>query len=281
MLQSFVALGDSFTEGVGDPRPDGTMRGWADLVAEQLAMASSSGAAGNSARQCDQEQMRAPVSAFHYANLAIRGKLLGQIVDDQLDLALSMAPDLLTFAAGGNDILRPGVDLTGLMRLCDQVVARLVEHDITVVLFTGADPSDHLPMKRVIRSHGDRFCDGIRQIAQRRGAVLVDLWNETALRDLRYWDQDRLHLNSFGHRQVAARLLRELGVQFPLPWLEQPAPLPIPEHPILAQAEYYRGHVLPWVQRRLTGKSSGDDMEAKRPLLTPVAALSEQDNQAS
>lgn len=280
-IRSFVALGDSFTEGVGDPRPDGTMRGWADLVAEQLAIASGSNAAGDPGRLRVDGSKGEQGAAFHYANLAIRGKLLGQIVDDQLELALSMAPDLLTFAAGGNDILRPGVDLTGLMRLSDQVVARLVEHDIKVVLFTGADPSDHLPMKRVIRSHGDRFCDGIRQIAQRRGAVLVDLWNEAALRDLRYWDQDRLHLNAFGHQQVAARALRKLGVQFPSSWLEEPAPLPIPEHPIRAQAEYYRGHVLPWVQRRLTGKSSGDDMEAKRPLLTPVAALSEQDNQAS
>ena len=36
-ISSFLALGDSFTEGLDDWRPDGTPRGWADRVAEQLA----------------------------------------------------------------------------------------------------------------------------------------------------------------------------------------------------------------------------------------------------
>ncbi|MCA1943472.1 MAG: SGNH/GDSL hydrolase family protein, partial [Yonghaparkia sp.] len=31
-VQSYAAIGDSFTEGMGDERPDGTPRGWADLV---------------------------------------------------------------------------------------------------------------------------------------------------------------------------------------------------------------------------------------------------------
>ena len=38
-FRRYVALGDSFTEGVGDPdptRPNG-LRGWADRVAEHLA----------------------------------------------------------------------------------------------------------------------------------------------------------------------------------------------------------------------------------------------------
>ena len=36
----YVALGDSFTEGIGDPEPEspGGYRGWADRVAETLAV---------------------------------------------------------------------------------------------------------------------------------------------------------------------------------------------------------------------------------------------------
>ncbi len=264
-IKSYVAMGDSFTEGLGDPRCDASIRGWADLVAEQLAIPDGTDESIGAG-----DKSTAPL---HYANLAIRGKLLGQIVDDQLELALAMNPELITFAAGGNDILRPRADMTGLIRLADQVVARMVDRGISVVMFTGADPSEHLPMKRVIRSHGDRFCEGIRQIAQRRGTHLVDLWSEHALRDLRYWDQDRLHLNPVGHHQVAARVLRELGVGFPAAWLQEPAALPVTEHPILDQAEYYRGHVLPWVQRRLSGRSSGDDMAAKRPELSPLVSF--------
>ena len=57
----YVALGDSFTEGIGDPEPDspGGHRGWADRVAEVLSQ---------------------QVDDFAYANLAVRGKLIGQIV---------------------------------------------------------------------------------------------------------------------------------------------------------------------------------------------------------
>ena len=51
-FSSYVAIGDSFTEGVGDELPDGRVRGWADQVALGLALASPE-----------------PVT---YANLAIR-----------------------------------------------------------------------------------------------------------------------------------------------------------------------------------------------------------------
>ena len=37
MFHSYAAIGDSFTEGVGDELPDGTVRGWADFVALGLA----------------------------------------------------------------------------------------------------------------------------------------------------------------------------------------------------------------------------------------------------
>nr|BFE73131.1 hypothetical protein GCM10020092_064320 [Actinoplanes digitatis] len=56
----YVAIGDSFTEGMGDELPDGSVRGWADLVAAGLAA-----------------ELTGEVS---YANLAIRGRLLEPIV---------------------------------------------------------------------------------------------------------------------------------------------------------------------------------------------------------
>ncbi|MFK5098499.1 SGNH/GDSL hydrolase family protein, partial [Klebsiella pneumoniae] len=64
----YVAIGDSFTEGVGDERPDGTVRGWADLAAQGWA-----------------DAIGEPIQ---YANLAIRGKLVQPIVDEQLEPAL-------------------------------------------------------------------------------------------------------------------------------------------------------------------------------------------------
>src|SRR5215212_10018684 len=103
--RSFVAMGDSFTEGMDDPYPDGTYRGWADLVAARLAVDAGPG--------------------FGYANLAIRGRLLDQVINDQLDAALAMRPDLVSFAAGGNDVLRRKVDPQGLVSRMDGVIGRV------------------------------------------------------------------------------------------------------------------------------------------------------------
>src|SRR5512145_100241 len=106
----FVAIGDSFTEGVGDERPDGTLRGWADLVAASLAS-------------------RAP--GLQYANLAIRGRRFHRVLAEQVPAALEMNPDLVSFAAGGNDALRPGFDL-------DRMMSRL-DHTVQAFRESGAD----------------------------------------------------------------------------------------------------------------------------------------------
>ena len=111
----YVALGDSFTEGVGDPdptRPNG-LRGWADRVAEVLAQESDD---------------------FGYANLAIRGRKLGRIVEEQVDAAVALEPDLVTIHGGGNDVLRPRVDLDALARAYDDALGEgVAEGDIAVV----------------------------------------------------------------------------------------------------------------------------------------------------
>ncbi|GAA3075002.1 hypothetical protein GCM10020254_18660 [Streptomyces goshikiensis] len=87
---SFVAVGDSFTEGMSDGLPDGSYRGWADLLAARLAA-------------------REP--GFRYANLAVRGKLIGQIAGEQAPVAAGMGADLVTLVGGLNDALRPKVDM--------------------------------------------------------------------------------------------------------------------------------------------------------------------------
>src|SRR6476659_1232523 len=112
----FVALGDSFTEGVGDydSRFPNGVRGWADRVAEKLAKAQP---------------------GWKYANLAIRSKRLRHIVDEQLEPALGMRPTLVTLYAGGNDILDLKTDMSALMADYEQLVAALAGTGATVVLF--------------------------------------------------------------------------------------------------------------------------------------------------
>ncbi|GHF91025.1 MULTISPECIES: SGNH/GDSL hydrolase family protein [Amycolatopsis] len=251
MSKRLVTLGDSFTEGVGDDdaaAPNG-VRGWADRVAEQLA-----------AREPD----------FRYANLAIRGKLLPQVLADQLERALAMEPDLVTLYAGGNDLMRPKVDIDAMLVKYEAAVARIRATGARLVLFTGVDGVED-PLFRTIRGRVAIYNELVRGIAARHDALLVDLWSMRQLCDRRFWAPDRLHLNALGHTEVAIEVLRVLGVEHPLVKPE-PAPRAVlsPAARRSENLQWAREHALPWVRRRVKGESSGDAMAAKRPALAPV-----------
>lgn len=250
-FRRYVALGDSFTEGVGDPdpsRPNG-LRGWADRVAEVLAV-------------------RSP--EFGYANLAIRGRLLAPILDEQLEPALALRPDLVTIYAGANDILRPGVDLDALAHRYDEAVGRLSRTGARVLMWTGFDLG-WAPVFGRLRGRVAIYNELVREIADRHGTGLVDFWRLGEFRDQRLWDVDRMHMSSAGHQRMAIEVLDTLGVPHSL------HPIPLPEHPVLTRAEerraaydWAREFALPWVKRRLTGTSSGDGVSPKRPTLSPI-----------
>ncbi|WP_294943516.1 SGNH/GDSL hydrolase family protein [Microbacterium laevaniformans] len=237
----FVAVGDSFTEGVGDERPDGSVRGWADLTAQ--GWADSRG------------------ESIQYANLAIRGKLIWPIVAQQLEPALALKPTHLSFNGGGNDMLRPRTSVGHIADAFSQVLRRCDEEGVTLILLSGANPSAQLPMSRLIQRRGDLMSDAVVQrIAERPDVVRALNWPDAELSDPSFWSQDRLHMNSRGHHRVAARVLDALGERVPDGWWTMPE---IPDVVRLAQREYVREHLGPWVRRRLTGTSSGDGRQPK------------------
>jgi lysophospholipase L1-like esterase len=248
---SFVAVGDSFTEGMDDQYPDGTFRGWADLVAARLAADHGPG--------------------FRYANLAVRGKLLPEVVDNQLPTALEMRPDLVSFAAGGNDALRRSFDPDRLIRHFDQVVAQIRATGADLVVFQFANVARRLPGKRLIMPRAELLNQAVGESAVRHGAHLVDLWNDDEFADPRLWSVDRLHLSTLGHLRVAAHVLTALGLQPDTDWLATPGPLVRTAWPVarVGDARWVAQHLAPWVKRRLTGRSSGDAVTAKRPTLAP------------
>jgi lysophospholipase L1-like esterase len=248
----YVALGDSFTEGVGDPdpaRPNG-LRGWADRVAEALAA-------------------QAP-GDFGYANLAIRGRKLPQILAEQVEPGLALEPDLVTIHGGGNDVLRPRVDLDLLASAYDDAVRRLSGNGARVVMFTIADPGPG-GVFGALRGRMAIFNEWVREIADRHDATLVDMWRMRGWKVSEVMDVDRLHLNPVGHQAIAIAVLDALAADHEL------TPLPLPETPALSTREqraanlaWAREHMVPWVERRLTGRSSGDGVEPKRPTLAPI-----------
>jgi lysophospholipase L1-like esterase len=278
---SFVAIGDSFTEGLNDPAPGGGFRGWADRLAGLLA---------------------AEYPDLRYANLAVRGKLLRQIVADQVPIAAAMSPGLVSIAGGGNDILRPGADPDTLAELFDVAVARLRQAGCRVLIFTGSDPVG-IPVLRRLRGRIAAYDMHLRAIADARGCDLVDLWSMRFLRDKEAWSADRLHLSPASHQRIALRACEVLGVPVTEDWrvpqsgadgsggLETAARTLAGAgtetgalgRPGVARAawvaarredaKWAREYLLPWVNRRLHGTSSGDGLPPKRPDLLPVTPV--------
>lgn len=250
---SYVAVGDSFTEGMNDITPDGRLRGWADLVAGVLAA-------------------RATESGyFQYANLAIRGRLFDRIVDEQVPAAMEMAPQLVSFAGGGNDVLRRNFDPAPMLARFDDLVRRFRDGGADVVLFRWADLSGRLPGGRVIVPRTRMLNDAVTATGDRYGAVVVDLWEDDEFRNPMLWSTDRLHMSSVGHRRVAAHVLTRLGLDPDPTWWESPGQPPRLSWPVARAQDlrWAREHLAPWVKRRLTGRSSGDLIGAKRPTLAP------------
>jgi lysophospholipase L1-like esterase len=248
-IGSFVALGDSFTEGLNDHRPDGGFLGWADRTAQVLA---------------------AQTPGFRYANLAVRGKLVRHVLAEQIEPAIAMSPDLVSIAVGGNDILRRA-DVDDLATAFDSGVARLRAARCRVLMFTGFDPRA-FPVIRLLRGQIAAYNMHLRAIADERGADLVDLWSMRMLCDPRAWSEDRLHLTSDSHRRIALRTCEVLGLPVDADWR---APLPVVRKPAWVTArredvQWAKEYMLPWVNRRLRHTSSGDGMPPKRPQLLPI-----------
>ncbi|MFG2738075.1 SGNH/GDSL hydrolase family protein [Streptomyces harbinensis] len=248
-VRSFVALGDSFTEGMSDTLPDGSYRGWADLLAGRLAER---------------------VPEFRYANLAVRGKLIGQITGDQVPAAAAMGADLVSLVGGLNDVLRPRCDLPRVCALLEEAVERLAPACGTLVLMRS--PGRTGPVLERYRGRMEELYAHIDALAARHpGVVVVDLYASAALSDQRMWADDRLHLTAEGHRRVAEAVWQRLGYAPAFDW---DAPLP-PAAPVRfarrigADVRFAREHLLPWIGRRLTGRSSGDGRAPKRPKLSP------------
>ncbi|GAA2502235.1 SGNH/GDSL hydrolase family protein [Streptomyces gobitricini] len=250
---SYAAIGDSFTEGVGDPGPDGTFVGWADRLAVLLA-----------------DRLPEP-EEFRYANLAVRGRLLDQIVEEQVPRAKELAPDLVTFCAGGNDIIRPGSDPDDVAERFERAVADLRSVVGTVLVTTGFD-TRAMPVLRRLRGKIATYNGHVRAVADRYGCPVLDLWSLRTVQDMRAWDGDRLHLSPEGHTRVALRAGQVLGVDVPAD-PDQPWP-PLPPRGTLEvrrdDINWAREYLVPWIGRRLRGESSGDHVSAKRPDLLPL-----------
>ncbi len=163
-------------------RPDGSVRGWADRVAEGLAASTGS-----------------PSSTPTWRSAATK---LGPIVDEQLAPALALEPTLLTFNGGGNDIHAsawtsaswavpavaaiPGLEVPTWSCSPDPIRPRTSRWATSCIAAASSCRRDHRDRRRVRHP-------------------CVDMWHDPEIRRPEYWVADRIHLNPAGHERVARR----------------------------------------------------------------------------
>lgn len=246
----FIALGDSFTEGICDEKRYGQYRGWADRVADVMA----------------ENQ-----PGFQYANLAIRGKLLRQVIDEQLEPALAQVVDkstLISFHAGANDVIRPKYDPDLVLSAYTEGARRVAASGATVMLFTVLEDSGKEGrLAEAWKKRFRDFNDNVRVVAREVDAILCDANEEPAFKDPRFLSFDRLHLNPMGHDRVAQAVLETIELPFDPSW-RRPLPPAEETHQLVkgaVTAVWFTTFALPWMWRRARGKSSGDGRTCKYP----------------
>lgn len=246
----FIALGDSMTEGMQDEIINGKYRGWADRVADVMAQ---------------------NYENFTYANLAIRGKLVGQVFEEQVPIALGLATGastIISFHAGANDVIRPKYDPNKTIDTYNAAVDKLKASGAALMLFCVMEESDK--KNKTAQIWAERFAifnENVRQKANSVGAILFDPNQDIFWKDSRFIHEDRLHLNSEGHRRVAQAVLARLNLPHDPDWRK-----PLPEaqpRSILEKTQvnlhWFGAYAVPWMIRRARRRSSGDGRTAKYP----------------
>lgn len=253
MYARYVAIGDSQTEGVGDGDDERGLRGWADRLAEKIA-------------GLDPD--------FRYANLAVRGRLIGEVRAQQLEPALELKPDLVTVVAGLNDVLRSEYDGDAVAAQLDEMIGALSRSGAHVATVTYPDIGEIAPIARRWQPRLTEFNARVREIAATHGATVVEADRYPVCADRRIWSHDRLHLNPAGHALLADGFAHALG----LPGSDDAWSTPLPQQPVpglvravAAEAHWAAVFLAPWLWRRITGRSTGDGRSAKRPDLQPIS----------
>ncbi|MFI1285971.1 SGNH/GDSL hydrolase family protein [Streptomyces sp. NPDC020858] len=250
----YVALGDSQTEGLGDGDDTVGLRGFADRFAGHLAAVNP---------------------GLQYANLAVRGRLAGQVRAEQLGPALALRPDVATVVAGVNDMLRPRFDAAEVAGHLEEMFAALTAAGAHVVTVTFPDLGKVVPLARPVGARIADLNDRICAAAARHGVTVAETARPAAVADPRMWTEDRLHASSLGHERIAAALAHAVG----LPGSDDSWTHPLPPQAaatgtsaLAAELRWAAAFLGPWLGRRLRGRSSGDGRTAKRPALLPLDA---------
>ena len=245
----YVAIGDSQTEGLWDGNDSVGIVGFADRLAAMLDSLHP---------------------GLQYANLAVRGRRIRDVLDDQLPQALAMGPDLITVCIGMNDITRPGPFFDGALTDLDLLHERLAQSGATVMTTTFPDIARIVPVGRFLASRMRRMNEAIATAADRCGFRLVDLYHAPSMSQPDTWSDDRVHGSTKGHILFAAAAAEALNL--PSSNHDWAQAGPAAAEPTLrtrahSQLLWTKNMLAPWLWHHARGKSSGDGRVPKRPQL--------------
>ena len=236
------------TEGMKDEVINGQYRGWADRVADGLAK--------------DNPE-------FTYMNLAVRGKLLKQVAEDQVPKAVEYIEGkqtLVSFHAGANDVLRPNYKPEISLPEYEKAVKQLTDAGATVIIWTVIDKVEGKGRSAALwHMRFSNFNENVRAAAAKYPVILFEGRQAEFLNTRKFLAFDRLHMNTEGHYRLANLVLERLGYEFDPNWKIPPEP----DKPknrlvrVISNISWILVFVLPWIWRRVRGTSSGDGRSAK------------------
>jgi lysophospholipase L1-like esterase len=249
----YVALGDSQTEGLWDGDDSDGIVGFADRLAAMLDELSP---------------------GLQYANLAIRGRRIRDVLIDQLPLALTMRPDLVSVCVGMNDITRPGLLFDRALADLDLLYERLAQSGATVVTTTFPDIARIVPIGKILTARMSRTNRAIVAAADRYGFKLVDLYGAPSMTSPDVWSDDRVHGSTEGHMLFAAAAAEALnlpGSNHDWAHAGATAARATMRSRAHSQVLWTRNMLAPWLWHHARGMSTGDGRAPKRPRLESVA----------
>ncbi|MFI0513547.1 SGNH/GDSL hydrolase family protein [Streptomyces sp. WSLK1-5] len=227
----FVALGDSLSEGVGDP-VGGGWRGWAELLADGLA------------------------ESVEFTKLAVSGAQTRDVLERQMPVGLGLRSDLVSVVVGVNDTLRCTFDIHAVAARLDEVYAAFTSQGAVLLTACLPDPGTMLGLPGALArplARRQRAVNAVvHALSERYGAVHLHAAEGSWTTEPAMWSADRLHPGERGHRQLAVRfhaVLAERGLATGV------APAAEPESPVPTKSASLRWLATAgtgWVMRRCT-----------------------------
>ena len=249
----YVAIGDSQTEGLWDGDDVAGVAGFADRLAAMLDHVHP---------------------GLVYANLAVRGKRVHDILDEQVPQAVSMQPDLITVCAGMNDVTRPGRSFDQALTDLEHIYAQLAQTPATVVTTTFPNIGRIVPAGRLLGTRVRRINQVISGAAARYGFALVDLYGAPSMERPDTWSPDLIHASTRGHILFAAAAAESLGLpgsNHDWAYGSGASPSATPAARARTQMTWTTNMLMPWLWNHVRGRSSGDGRSPKRPQLQALA----------